>query len=481
MNNQSIRHESSLFFQRMEPLLKMDSEFQAFILCDLAKIARICSKADNMAGMRHLLAFLTAYAFIQQDTLKLEVAMDQWDTSMEIRQEYKEKTQAILRQLTHNQNISNISYLVLPSILNQLDKQDGGNRLQPTVDAFYRFAQVLTKIDDEVNKAETAALKRIWTMLHTYSKSNEYKTYFDPNNPAQSLSSKTDKKSSDDILNELNEMVGMKNVKQQVQTLTNLLNVQQLRAQRGMAKTPVSLHSVFCGPPGTGKTTVARMVAKIYKNLGCLQKGHLVETDRAGMVAGYVGQTAEKVEKLIESALDGVLFIDEAYALKPEGAADSDFGQEAIDILLKRMEDYRDRLVIIVAGYTNEMSQFIQSNPGLKSRFNRYIYFEDYTPDILLAIFERLSQTSHFRLTPEASAALHEFLTLRYERRDRSFGNGRLVRNLFEEILEIQANRLANEAVLTDDLLSTIVVDDVQKLVEKWRNRRTLTNIPNLQ
>lgn len=474
MKNQTIRDEANLFFQGMEPLLKMGLEFQSSILCDLAKVTRICSKADALAGMRHILAFLTVYALIKEDAEKLDVTMNQWDTSMEIRQEYKEKTQEILKELTHNQSEAEMSYLVLPTILKQLDKQNGGNRLQPTVDTFYRFAQVLTKIDDKISKTETQALEKIWKMLHTYPKSNEVKAYFDPEKTGLSMAGK---KSSDDILKELNELVGMDNVKQQVQTLTNFLKVQQLRSERGMAKTPVSLHSVFCGPPGTGKTTVARMVATIYKDLGFLTKGHLVETDRAGMVAGYVGQTAEKVEKLVESALDGVLFIDEAYALKPEGAADADFGQEAIDTLLKRMEDYRDRLVVIVAGYTQEMSQFINANPGLKSRFNRYIYFEDYKPDALLTMFETLCQKSHFRLSPEAGNVLLDFFILRYEKRDRTFGNGRLVRNLFEKIVENQANRLANETSLTDELLSTIVADDVQQMVSKWHHRRSLTNI----
>ncbi|MGK7890697.1 MAG: AAA family ATPase [Leptolyngbyaceae cyanobacterium] len=470
MNNRSIRKEANLFFQGMEPLLKLGSEFQTFILVDLAKLVRICGNANNDITTRQLLAFLVAYALIRRDSAKLNVAMHQWDTETKIRQEYEKKTLDMLWRLTNNQAEAEMTHLVLPAILNRLDDQGGGDRLKPTVDVFYRFAQVLIKIDDQVDAVEVQALAHIWQMLHTYTESSEYTHYF-KQKKAERYVFPSGNQDSGDVLAELNELIGMENVKQQVQTLTNFLKIQQLRSQRGMAKTSVSLHSVFCGPPGTGKTTVARMVAKIYKDLGFLEKGHLVETDRAGMVAGYVGQTSEKVNELVESALDGVLFIDEAYALKPEGGSGGDFGQEAIDILLKRMEDHRDRLVVIVAGYTDEMSQFIESNPGLKSRFNRYVYFDDYGADDLLAIFEKLCKSSHFRLNPDAKAMLRGLLEQLYAGRDRTFGNGRLVRNLFEKIVEVQANRLACEAMMTDELLTTIVAADVAQVATTYTQR----------
>ncbi len=261
-------------------------------------------------------------------------------------------------------------------------------------------------------------------------------------------------------LEQLNNLVGMQNVKDEINTLINFLNIQKLRKEKGLASISVTLHSVFCGPPGTGKTTVARLIGEIYKQLGVLSKGHVIETDRSGLVAGYIGQTAIKTDTVIESALDGVLFIDEAYALKPEEARDN-FGQESIDTLLKRMEEHRDRLVVIVAGYSEEMSRFIDANPGLKSRFNKYFYFDDYNPSELLTIFEKICEQNHFKLTEKARKVLFNTLTDLYVNRDQKFGNGRLVRNIFEKTIERQANRLIKSSRVSKEMMMTIMPEDI--------------------
>ena len=260
----------------------------------------------------------------------------------------------------------------------------------------------------------------------------------------------------EDLLAELDSYIGLGVVKEEVHNLINMVQVYKLRQQHDLPTTDMSLHMVFTGNPGTGKTMMARMMARIYRSLGILSKGQLVEVDRSGLVAGYVGQTALKTQKVIEKAMGGVLFIDEAYALN--GKSENDFGQEAIDTILKAMEDHRDDLVVIVAGYTELMDKFIHSNPGLESRFNRFLLFEDYTPEEMFEIF-KMRCGKGYVLAPEAEPLVRDYIA--EESADPSFGNARGVRNLFEHILVAQNNRLAKLETVTREDLMTITPDDV--------------------
>lgn len=262
-------------------------------------------------------------------------------------------------------------------------------------------------------------------------------------------------------IDRLDEMIGLETVKTSIHSLSNFIYMMKKRQESGMKSPSISYHCVFTGNPGTGKTTVARILAGVYKDLGVLKKGHLVETDRSGLVAEYVGQTAVKTNKIIDKALDGVLFIDEAYALAQGG--NEDYGKEAIATLLKRMEDNRDRLVVILAGYTDEIEQFINSNPGLRSRFNRYIGFPDYNAEELLEIFQLQTRKNDYTLAEEAGDCLKKHFASKIAQKTKDFGNARYVRNLFEKTIEMQANRLASVPQLTKEMMETLILSDVQQ------------------
>ena len=261
----------------------------------------------------------------------------------------------------------------------------------------------------------------------------------------------------EDLLAELDSYIGLGAVKEEVHNLINMVQVYKLRREHDLPTTDMSLHMVFTGNPGTGKTMMTRMMARIDRSLGILSKGQLVEVDRSGLVAGYVGQTALKTQKVIEKAMGGVLFVDEAYALN--GKSENDFGQEAIDTLLKAMEDHRDDLVVIVAGYTELMEKFIHSNPGLESRFNRFLFFPDYTVDEMMAIFKMRCGKGYI-LSPEAEPLVRDYIAEESADGD-GFGNARGVRNIFEHILVAQNNRLAKLDTVTRDDLMTLLPEDV--------------------
>jgi SpoVK/Ycf46/Vps4 family AAA+-type ATPase len=270
-------------------------------------------------------------------------------------------------------------------------------------------------------------------------------------------------KSLEELLEELNFLTGLNTVKQDVNSLINLLKIRKIREERGMSQSPISLHLVFSGNPGTGKTTVARLLAEIYFRLGFLSKGHLIEVDRSGLVGGYVGQTAIKVQEVISKAKGGVLFIDEAYSLS-NSKGESDYGAEAIDTLLKAMEDNRDDLIVIVAGYPELMEAFLNSNPGLRSRFNKFVHFEDYSPQELYDILSKMCRRSNLALSSEAIVYVKNFYEKRCLFKTSNFANARDVRNFFERALINQANRLSIVENLSDAMLGELVVSDLEAI-----------------
>lgn len=276
----------------------------------------------------------------------------------------------------------------------------------------------------------------------------------------QSIKEKKAEEEIERLTAELDRMVGLQEVKEEIRSLINLIKVKRLREKYKLPQMNMSYHMVFTGSPGTGKTTVARLVAQIYRELGILSKGTLTETDRSGLVAGYVGQTALKVKETVERALGGVLFIDEAYALAPENAS-NDFGAEAIDTLVKLMEDHRDDLVIIVAGYTEEMKRFLKANTGLYSRFNKFITFSDYSKEELLAILDSMAGEAGFCLTDGARSKVEEMLATMSVEEQKNFGNARGIRNLFERLVSNQANRIIGYASQSIKDITVITEEDV--------------------
>ena len=356
--------------------------------------------------------------------------------------------------------------LVAISYLEEYDRKFGFNYSDRMRHALFEFANLVIKSDGTVTRAEAAGLLQLKHFLYPHGGGSSEITEASQDSAkeerVESTTTVEDEppRTLEDLLKELDDLVGLERVKTDVRQLINFLKVQQMREEKGMVSLPISRHLVFYGNPGTGKTTIARLMSQVYRTLKVLSRGQLVESDRADLVAGYVGQTALKVKEVVNKALGGVLFIDEAYSLNSEGRG-NDFGQEAVETLLKLMEDHRHDFVVIVAGYTDKMDEFISSNPGLRSRFNRFLHFDDYNPEQLVEIFKGFCRKAAFKLTTETEAKLLEMFNLLDLVRDESFGNARTARNLFEMTISKQANRIVSLPNINEEVLATIEAADI--------------------
>ena len=479
----------TLFFVKMRlDLLADDDKFPHVAdvrdaVRKLLKSARDCDREDTPkqplceADMRRYMAQICAWvistqrkvtekdrAWIEQ-LLGFEVARPDFEAAVK---DFRSKHAS----LTPN--------LVLPSLLKaQLDEPDRERRIIDPCDSTIRHIETVVSntacvLGLPYNKQSSLA-RRVSLHLRVLMDSEVERQSGEPTKRSDNAETATEvgtvevpaRETIDDVKTELMALVGLEAVKRDVVALMNLLRVRQLRKQAGLGVDAMSLHMVFTGNPGTGKTTVARLLARVYRALDVLPKGHLVEVDRSGLVGQYVGSTALKTQAVVRQAIGGILFIDEAYALHGEG---KDFGPEAVATLLKLMEDHRDRLVVIVAGYTQPMMAFLRSNQGLKSRFNKFIHFDDFTAPQLLEIFHHMMRQAEYAVTEDALSEVKSLLEELWSKRDEHFGNARLVRNVVERIRQAHANRLAENAEPTREELSTIEVPDVQAAALEFRN-----------
>lgn len=434
----------SVFFPRSEFSLATDASAQFWMACLYSdRTEEMVNGFVGLFQLQHrdrLLALNRGY--VKQSGLHLRDAITEYlDNS-------KEKILKLHEAVGENVKEGlDRSFAGIVSVLNKLE-------LPPSMILFY---EVLTRdvcdafshMDGAVTSKENRFIQYLLRQIGTIS--DEYTSQ--SNRPYAVAQERLEQ-----VLQELDELVGIAEVKERVRQVANFAKIQQLRIAQGLKPISASYHSVYTGNPGTGKTTVARLMGRIFKALGALKKGHLVECDRAALVGEYVGQTAPRTNAVVDSALDGILFIDEAYSLTKDH---EDFGQEAIETLLKRMEDNRDRLIVIVAGYPVEMKRFLNSNPGLNSRFTRFIEFPDYTPQELCRIFTLMCRKNGLVLTPELKEkTLHHFMHL-HGRREENFGNARLVRNCFEAAINAQASRLAAKGTFDSKALTLLEGTDL--------------------
>jgi SpoVK/Ycf46/Vps4 family AAA+-type ATPase len=464
------------------------SEFERFnnepgflvkMIDDLLYFTHACLGYDYLVAEETKLFIIMCFLPLKQNLVKdrsVLINLYKYDTVSEHRKAALLEHWKVLSNEIHKAGAGRPrSFLRSLRSLSQYDAKNGTAVFDRIAAAYYTYAQVVMKAAGTITKAQAKRLIKVRALIYGEIPAEEQAA----RQEAQALSVKTEEagepeETLDEVMDKINNLIGMMKVKDQISNFINLIKVRRERELRKLPVSQLSLHAVFYGPPGTGKTTIARYLGKVYRCLGLLKKGHLVETDRADLVAGYVGQTAIRTDEVFQGALDGVLFIDEAYSLTSARDSGRDFGQEAVNTLLKRMEDNRDRIAVIVAGYPDEMKDFIESNPGLRTRFNRFFYFEHYSPRELMQIFDVFMENARYTITDGGRKTLLAYITHYYEQRDRSFGNGRFVRNLFERIVEKQANRIAETFPLTDEILLTLTGWDIPEIgeVDEMRGRQ---------
>lgn len=404
--------------------------------------------------------------------------IDHLDTKQKrdyIQATFKDKRESSNNELLCTENtIHQICNLIRSSRDNE-SSNDAKER--ETASAILDYIHVLVSIDRTISEKEDIFFKSIRDSVYQeigWQKESQRPFRGEENRSAlhgdQANQGKECNKSVEEIINEIESLIGLENIKAEVKSLVNSLQVQQMRKSQGLPNPEISNHMIFYGNPGTGKTTIARQLGQLYRQLGILSKGHFIETDRSGLVGGYLGQTALKTTEVLTSALGGILFIDEAYTLSSTHGEDQ-YGQEAIDTILKYMEDHRDDLIVIAAGYEDLMGEFLRSNPGMKSRFNKYFHFSDYSEDELLEIFLQISSNSSYFLDGKAKEHLRGIITEIIRSKPENFGNGRTMRNLFERSLANQANRIV--ALSTSDRidLQRIAAEDIQ-----WHDLLAITH-----
>lgn len=458
MKNKSVPNKTTLLI-RSNKLVKSLKDFRNQNLTDLGefetKILLNKIKKDGCSVVTDLLGyndfeeyqfeFALAFVWFIELTDELEITsldvLDQWGN-------FEDETKKTLIQNVFDSSHS-LNYFESIHYLQSTDIDEGFKKkiLHSLEKLFIDFYGYVVNVDDAVSDLERKKYDELKRLIKLDYSNLKIESENDSNN-SESLES---------TLKELEGLIGLNDIKAEVKSLINFVKINQLRKSKGLPVISLSLHSVFYGPPGTGKTTIARLISKAFKCMGLLKKGHLVETDRSQLVAGYVGQTAIKTKEILDRALDGVLFIDEAYSLN----ANDDYGKEAIDTILKYMEDNRDRLIVIVAGYENEMSEFVNSNPGLKSRFNKYFYFPNYSGSELLDILISIIQKNKFSITEEARNSLLYTINDAIYEEGKQFGNARYVRNLYEKIVQNQFLRMSQMENVDDENLSLITIDDL--------------------